>query len=144
VFTVVKRNGSINNKIETMAKKLKLFVQQNSRGTLRRVDRANKMLDAYLKSNVRDWEEKLMSINKGYIDDCKKEKKNVEPWRLVMPVHGVPADVYNIMLGVLKPMVTNGKFTIYADFTNVRGLLGMAEIQKQSNKAVVEELGKTQ
>jgi hypothetical protein len=124
-------------------KQLKLWVFQNAGGTKRRVDKANKMVDAYLKSNIKAWEEQLMTINKGYIDDCKKEEKNVEPWRLIMPVHGVPAEVYNLIVKELKPMVTNGKFTIYAEFTNVRGLLGMTEIQKQSNKAVAKELVKT-
>lgn len=122
---------------------MKLWVFQNAGGTKRRVDKANKMVDAYLKSNIKAWEEQLMTINKGYIDDCEKEEKNVEPWRLIMPVHGVPAEVYNLIVKELKPMVTNGKFTIYAEFTNVRGLLGMTEIQKQSNKAVAKELVKT-
>ena len=124
---------------------MKLWVFQNARGTKRRVDKANKMVDAYLKSNIKAWEEQLMAINKNYIDDCNKEKKGVETYRLILPLHEVPAEVYNLIVKELKPMIMKGgKFTIHADFTNIRGLLPIAEIKRQSNKAVVKELGKTQ
>tara|TARA_R110000772_G_C13310332_1_gene440605 strand:- start:24017 stop:24406 length:390 start_codon:yes stop_codon:yes gene_type:complete len=125
-------------------KQLKLWVFQNAGGTKRRVDKANKMVDAYLKSNIKAWEEQLMAINKGYIDECNKQKKGVEPYRLALPLHEVPAEVYSLLVRELKPMMTKGgKFTIHADFTNIRGLLPIAEIKRQSNKAVAKELVKT-
>ena len=124
-----------------MAKRLKLFVEQNVGGTLRRVDRASKILDAFLKQHINRWQDEMWKLNKEYIDEQKEAKRPILASRLIPPTQKLPEATYNLFVKSLKPMTgMKGRvFTIQAQFTNVRGLMNLVRIEREPKPIVSKE-----
>ena len=124
-----------------MAKKLKLYVQQNSSGTIRRVDRASKVIDEFLKQHVNRWQDEMWKLNKGYIDEQEEKKQPVLSSRLIAPTQYLPEATFNSFVKTLKPDMSLQKtsFIIKADFTNVNGLLELVRIQRQPKEVKSKE-----
>ena len=125
-----------------MAKRLKLFVEQNIGGTLRRVDRASKILDAFLKQHIDRWQDEMWVLNKEYIDEQKEAKRPILASRLITPNQKLPEATYNLFVKTLKPMtgLKGRTFTIQAQFTNVRGLMRLVTIEREPKPIESKEI----
>lgn len=123
-----------------MPKKFKLFVATNAHGTLRRVDKASKILDEYLKSQVTGWNDEMWKLNEGYIKECEENKRPIMASRLIAPTSMVTEEVWGMLLGTLKPYIPKGarSFKVLADYSNIRGLMDLVVLERKPKEVKSE------
>lgn len=100
---------------KNISKKAKLFVKQNRGGTMRRVDRSNKMIGSYLIQHLGAWFTEVNELNK----EALKAKTVLNERTLIIPQQAIPEGTYDMLVKELKPAMAgtknNPSFILYVD-----------------------------